>query len=85
MKQILNISSPPEQQLGMVLALQVPVDQVGQQLLQDPRGVLHLTLQGRHDQRRHVAAVPHGKRPANPWREGENSIRFFKTHLLTIH
>lgn len=59
----MKVNQPAEQQLGMVLTLQVPVDQVRQQLLQDSGGVLHLALQGGHDQRRHVASVPHGKRP----------------------
>ena len=45
----------------MVLALQVLVDEVGEQLFEDARGVLHLALQCRHDEGRHVAAVAHGE------------------------
>ena len=52
---------PPEQQLGMVLALQVLVDEVGQQLFQHIGGILQFALQHRHDERGHVAAIAHGK------------------------
>ena len=52
---------PPQQQLGVVLALQVLVDEVGQQLLQHVGGVLQFALQHRHDERGHVAAIAHGK------------------------
>ena len=45
----------------MVLALQVLVDEVREQLFEDTRGVLHLSLQRRHDQRGHVATVTHGE------------------------
>ena len=38
---------------------QVLVDEVGQQLLEDVGGVLQAALQARHDERGHVAAVPH--------------------------
>lgn len=47
----------------MVLALQVFVDEIRQELLEDARGVLHLSLQRRHDEGRHVAAVSHGEGP----------------------
>lgn len=46
----------------MVLALQVAVDEVRQQVFEDVRGVLQATLQCRHDERGHVPAVPHGER-----------------------
>ena len=52
---------PPEQQLGVVLALQVLVDEVSQQLLQHVGGVLQFALQHRHDERGHIAAIAHGK------------------------
>jgi len=60
----------------VVLALQVLVDEVGQQLLEDARGVLHLALQRRHDERRHVAAVAHGERPLGLQRadEGQQEV-----------
>lgn len=53
--------SPPKQQLGVVLALQVLVNEVGQQLLQHVGGILQLALQHRHDERSHVATVAHGE------------------------
>lgn len=45
----------------MVLVLQVPVDEVGEQLLEDIGGVLQAALQAGHDERGHVAAVAHGE------------------------
>ena len=45
----------------MVLVFQVLVDEVGQQLLEHVGGVLQAALQARHDERGHVAAVPHGE------------------------
>lgn len=45
----------------MVLALQVPRYEVGEQVLEDVRGVLQPPLQGRHDERGDVAAVAHGE------------------------
>lgn len=54
---------PPEQQLRVVLALQVLVDEVRQELFKDGCGVLHLPLQRRHDEGRHVAPVSHGEGP----------------------
>lgn len=53
--------SPPEQQLGVVLALQVLVYEVGQQLLQHISGILQLALQHGHDERGHIATVAHGE------------------------
>lgn len=47
----------------MVFALQVFVDEVREELLEDARGVLHLPLQRRHDERGHVAPVSHGEGP----------------------
>lgn len=47
----------------MVLALQVFVDEVRQELFEDARGVLHLPLQRRHDKGGHVAPVSHGEGP----------------------
>lgn len=55
--------SPPQKQLGVVLALQVLLNKVGQELFQHPCGILHLALQRCHDERGHVAAVPHGEAP----------------------
>lgn len=52
---------PAQQQFGVVLALQVTVDEVRQQVFQHVGGVLQPPLQGRHDQGGHVAAVPHGE------------------------
>ncbi len=40
---------PAQQQLRMVLALQVAVDEVRQQVFQYVGGVLQSPLQGRHD------------------------------------
>lgn len=56
-------SVPSEQQLRVVFALQVFVDEVREELLEDARGVLHLPLQRRHDERGHVAPVSHGEGP----------------------
>ena len=71
-------SLPPQQQLGVVLALQVLVDEVGQQLLEHAGGVLHLALQRRHDERGHVAAVAHGEGALGLQRadEGEQEVLF---------
>src|SRR4029434_7933899 len=55
-------SPPAQQQLGVVLALQVLVDEVREELLEDSGGVLHLALQRGHDEGGHVAAVAHGER-----------------------
>lgn len=55
------LPSPSEQQLGVVLALQVAVDEVREQVLEDIGGVLQFTLQHCHDERGHVAAVAHGE------------------------
>lgn len=52
---------PPEKQLGVVFVLQVLVDEVGEQLLEDVSGVLQAALQAGHDERGHVATVPHGE------------------------
>ena len=54
-------SSPPQQQLGVVLAVQVALDEVGEQVLEDVGGVLQAALQRRHHQRGQVAAVAHGE------------------------
>lgn len=54
-------SSPPQQQLGVVFALQIFVYEVSQELFEDISGVLQLALQHRHDQRGHVTTVPHGE------------------------
>lgn len=54
-------SLPPEQQLGVVLALQIFVYEVSQELLEDISSILQLALQHRHDQRGHVTTVPHGE------------------------
>lgn len=40
---------PAQQQLGVVLALQVAVDEVRQQVFEDVGGVLQSPLQRRHD------------------------------------
>lgn len=45
----------------MVLALQIFVYEVSQELLEDIRSVLQLALQHCHDQRGHIATVPHGE------------------------
>lgn len=45
----------------MVFVLQVLVDEVGEQLLEDVSGVLQAALQAGHDERGHVATVPHGE------------------------
>lgn len=45
----------------MVLALQVLVDEVGQEVFEDVSSVLQLALQHGHDERGHVAAVSHGE------------------------
>lgn len=57
----LHPSLPPQQQLRVVLALQVFVDEVSQELFEDVGGILQLALQHRHDQRGHITAVPHGE------------------------
>lgn len=53
--------SPPQQQLGVVFALQVLVNEVSQELLEDIGGILQFALQHGHDERGHVATVPHGE------------------------
>lgn len=60
---ILNrkVGVPAEQQLGVILALKVFVDEVRQQLLEHSCGILHLPLQGTHDKRGHIAPVTHGE------------------------
>ena len=45
----------------MVFALQVLVDEVGEQVLEHVGGVLQLALQHGHDERGHIAAVAHGE------------------------
>lgn len=52
---------PPQQQLGVVLVLQVLLNEVGQQLFEDISGVLQAALQARHDERGHIATVTHGE------------------------
>lgn len=47
----------------MVLALQVLVNEVRQELFEDSCSVLHLSLQCCHDERGHIAPVSHGKGP----------------------
>lgn len=47
----------------MVLALQVFVNEVRQELFEDTRGIFHLPLQCCHDEGRHVASVSHGEGP----------------------
>lgn len=47
----------------MVPVLQVLLDEVSQKLLEHHGGILHPTLQRRHEKRRHVASVAHGERP----------------------
>lgn len=46
----------------MVLALQVAVNQVWQQVFKDIGGILQSSLKGSHDKWGHIAAVPHGER-----------------------
>lgn len=43
-------SLPPEQQLGVVLALQIFIYKVSQKLFEDIGSILQLALQHRHDQ-----------------------------------
>ena len=45
----------------MVLAFQVALYEVRQQVLEDVSGVLEASLQRGHDERGQVAAVPHGE------------------------
>ena len=47
----------------MVLALEVFVDKVRQELFEDARCVLHLSLKCRHDEGGHIASVSHGEGP----------------------
>lgn len=54
-------SLPPEQQLGVVLALQILVYEVSQELFEDISSVLQFALQHCHYQRGHITAVPHGE------------------------
>lgn len=60
---LLDGHSPPQKQLGVVLTLQVLLNEVGEELLQHTCGILHLTLQRCHDEGGHVATVPHGEAP----------------------
>lgn len=61
----------------MVLALQVAVDEVRQQVFKDVGGVLQSPLQGRHDKRGHVATVPHGERALHFQRSDEGEQEDF--------
>lgn len=45
----------------MILTLQILLNEVREELLQHAGGILHLSLQGGHDQGGHVAPVPHGE------------------------
>lgn len=60
-KNVMNVL-PAQQQFGMVLAFQVAVDQVRQQVFENISGVLQSSLQGCHDKRGDVATVSHRKR-----------------------
>ena len=52
---------PAQQQLGMTLALHALVDELAQQRLENISAVLHLALQGDHDERGDVDAIAHVK------------------------
>lgn len=56
-----QVSLPSEQQLGVVLALQIFVYEVSQELFEDISSIFQLALQYRHDQRGHITTVPHGE------------------------
>lgn len=60
----------------MVLTLQVLLDEVREELFQNTCGILHLALQCRHDERGHIATVPHGKAPLSLQRadEGQQEV-----------
>lgn len=47
----------------MVAVLKVLLDEVCQQLFEHHGGILHAALQRGHEQRGHVAAIPHGEGP----------------------
>lgn len=68
---------PAQQQFGVVLALQVAVDEVWQQVFKDVCGVLQSPLQGSHDEWGHVAAVPHGERTLHFQRSDEGEQEHF--------
>lgn len=68
---------PAQQQFGVILALQVAVDEVRQQVFKDVGGVLQAPLQGRHDKWGHVAAVPHGERALHFQRSDEGEQEHF--------
>lgn len=61
----------------MVLALQVAVNEVRQQVFKDVSGVLQSTLQGRHNKRGHVATVSHGERALHLQRSDEGEKEHF--------
>lgn len=67
----------------MVLALQVAVDQVRQQVFENISGVLQTPLQGRHDERGHVATVPHRERALHLKRSYEGEQKHFVVDELT--
>lgn len=74
---------PAQQQLGVVLVLQVLLDEVGQQLLQHISGVLQPSLQPRHDERGHVAAVAHGEAALQLQRADEGQQEDFVVDQLS--
>lgn len=47
---LVRVALPAKQQFRVVLALQVAVNEVGQQVFEDVGGVLQSSLQGRHDE-----------------------------------
>lgn len=63
---------PSQKQLGMVSVLQVLLDEVSQKLLEHHGGILHPSLQCRHEEGRHVASVAHRERPLGLQRVDEH-------------
>lgn len=67
----------------MVTVLQVLLDEVSQKLLEHHGGVLHPTLQSRHEKRCHVASVTHGERPLGLQRVDEHQQEHLVMEQLT--
>lgn len=67
----------------MVLTLQVLLDEVREELFQNTCGILHLALQCRHDERGHIATVPHGKAPLSLQRADEGQQEDFVVDQLS--
>lgn len=67
----------------MITVLQVLFDQVGQKLFENYSGVLHPSLQRRHEEGGHIAAIPHGEGPLSLQRVDEGQQEHLVVQQLT--